>query len=853
MIWFEHIWHNWSDSPTDDGDNTAFNFYSQHLNFTFPDPSTDADNEFFLEYLTRSEIEVNFLLDSKIIDENFFNALSNLEKNHVRVAIAKLISFRFATGVYNSDQSGSVAGISAHFKTKYSTESIPKDIIQELSSLSFFQPNLFVNLYPGPGRGMKKTSGITLNEAKTLFMELFLTNHKTAILDVAQKVIDSQSFKDYIANHPAVVSPKADVQDGSISLSKLAVETILALRNAGQKIFLNDNSVWKTGSELKNQILNLIADIAANTSDILVNKEDIKQVKPFKLIGEAQLKDGAVTDIKISDTGISGSKIKNNTLGEAKLTAAVKTKLNKASNLDKASSTDFDVEKNTHILKYDETVKITIPEGCTNFTLKFCLKNSDATIEDDLTGVVRTISPKELFWVFNNSQWGHKHLFEDYLTPFDRWDAYVFHNKSNKTREYIFRPQQGVGVPIHWRKAAFDLAMGTNPKMLVIPFNPSFIKETKIEVVGAKNFIIPQNFSKLAFKKTATDTYFDEHEIKIKKINEAIGEISTAHSAQETLTLKAQFSQNGNIVRFRFPSIVDKFYKLLFFDDKNTEVYNLVFDSFHEKIICNDKIVRSEVNFNFDKPFRDLFISWKSWKAENWSTLKIIAFGATSSSMFSNTRGFSLPFAETQTKKNSDLINANHPAKGLILPHFPLFYIEYKTGKWKVLNNGYLKLLNWNNATKVLTIELKSKILGGWIHLSGRFNSNDDSPEIWLMPNGQGSYKAKFYEGYDNAYSKYTYSSSSRPFILQKYNKSAGEGIIEKCRFVLNGNNMDFSTKILDVDNDFRTSNAYGKYTGNSPFKSTRLIFKFRSKNIGANTVTDGTFFGANLVAGVVE
>lgn len=121
------------------------------------------------------------------------------------------------------------------------------------------------------------------------------------------------------------------------------------------------------------------------------------------------------------------------------------------------------------------------------------------------------------------------------------------------------------------------------------------------------------------------------------------------------------------------------------------------------------------------------------------------------------------------------------------------------------------------------------------------------------MPSGQGTYKSKFYEGYDNAYSKYTYSSSSRPFIFQKYSKSAGEGIIEKCRFVINGTHMDFSTKILDVGNDFRTSNAYGKYTGCSPFKSKTLTFKFRSKKISANTVTDGTFFGVNLVAGVVE
>ena len=848
---FSHIWNNWNENNLDPN-SSAFDFYTKNLKFTFPSPLTSENNVFWKEYLTRAEFEINLLLNSKIINSAFFDKLIISEKNHVRNAIAKLISFRFHQGVYTTSESGSVGGISAKYTSNYETDRLPKDVFQELSSLSFFQPSIFPTLFDTFDK-LDLSDKISLAEAKILFMDMFLTNHETAILDVAQKVIDSAAFQKYIESHPNFVakpgSPGKDGKDGKDSTvpgppgkdSTGLAATDLTFFNRIKKIIdFDSGSDFKIGYSPDDNIGDEIG-FYANRGQLIsgVNR------KNFGDIIKGTVPDKSITNVQIKDSTIEYKNLNDNVKGR----------------LGGGGATDWskiDVEKNTHLYKYNETLKISLPLGCTNFTLKICLDGTGyKTIKDDLTDGFIEISPKELFFVFNNKQWGHTHLYEDYLSSYNLWDAYIKIDKVKNLREIYFSSIHNNVHGLTHSQKYFTKQLGADPKILIIPENPFFIKNIKIEVAGDRNMVIPNGFSKMDFKKTATDIYYDEHEIKIKKINQIIKEISTAHSVKKTLILKGQYSQVGNIAKFIFPSIVDKFYKLVFFDTKNTEVYNLTFDTFHEKIICDDKIVRDEVNFNFNKPLKSLFISWTSWEAVNWSSLKIIAFGATNHSMESSTSGVLLPFAETQTKKNSDLINSNHPSQGLILPYFPLFFIEYKTGKWNILNNGYLKNLNWNNTTKVLTIELKSKILGGWVNLFGRFNSVDDNPEVWLMPNGQGTYKAKFYEGYDNQYSKYSYSSTSRPFIFQKYNKSVGEGIIEKCRFILNENNnvnnMDFSTKILDVDNDFRTSKTYGKYTGNSPFKSKTLIFKFRSKNIGVNTVTDGTFFGVSLDAGVVE
>ena len=768
------------------------------LKISFTD--TQITDAYIDENLVRAENFINYDVAGLILPIAKFNALKADQKSHIKNAIGYLAEYWIRENIYSEGEStsSSLGSLNYSQTNQRSPDYVPEIVQREIELSGLFSRQTFLK-----NEDKSKEDDFSWEQVGDQLF-LFLGNIKMISYAQAETLINTK-----FADHPLSTADIKKLVDDETG--KQFLKHALGLT---QKVEANIDKTNQNDLEIKTNTATLAkhkGDIEANTVKTVKNKTDITKNK---------------TDI---------SNLKGNASGGA------------------TDWSKIDVEKNTHILKYDETVKITIPEGCSNFTLKFCLKNSSSAVKDDLTGRIKSISPKELFFVFNNEQWGHKHLFEDYLSPFDHWDAYVFHNKSNKTREYIFRPKQGIANVLHWGKLGFDTAMGIDPKMIVIPFNPFFIKETKIELVGAKNFIIPQNFSKLAFKKTATDVYFDEHEEKIKKINQSIGEISAAHSAQQALTLKAQYDQFGNIARFRFPSIVDKLYKLVFFDAKNTEVYNLTFDTFHEKIICDDKIIRDEVNFSLDKTFKDLFIYWKSWEAVNWSTLKIIAYGATSSSMNDSTSGILLPFAETQTKKNTDLIHSKHPAKGLILPHFPLFYIEYEFGDWKVLNKGYMKNLNWNKTTKVLTIELKSKILGGWVNLSGRFNSLDTSPEVWLMPSGQGSYKAKFYEGYDNAYSKYSYSSTNRPFIFQKYNKSAGEGIIEKCRFVLNGKSMDFSSKILDVDNDFRTSKAYGKYTGNSPFKSKTLIFKFRSTTIGASTLYAGTFFGVNLEAGQVE
>lgn len=771
------------------------------LKISFTD--TQITDAYIDENLVRAENFINYDVAGLILPIDKFNALKADQKSHIKNAIGYLAEYWIRENIYSEGEStsSSLGSLNYSQTNQRSPDYVPEIVQREIELSGLFSRQTFLK-----NEDKSKEDDFSWEQVGDQLF-LFLGNIKMISYAQAETLIKTK-----FADHPLSTADIKKLVDDETG--KQFLKHALGLT---QKVEANVAKTNQNDLEIKTNTATLAkhkGDIEANTVKTVKNKTDITKNK---------------TDI---------SNLKGNASGGA------------------TDWSKIDVEKNTHTYKYNEALKITVPLGCSNFTLKMCLDGTGYTgVKDDLTGSYNLIYPKELFFVFNNKEWGHVHLFEDYLSPYDIWQSYIKIDRVKKLREIYFKFQNTA-----WTTQTFTQILGRDPKIFILPENPFFIKDIKIEVAGNKDFVIPKEFTKMEFKKSATDVYYDEHEAKIKKINgsigeinQSIGEISTAHTPQETRTLKAQYSQLGNIAWFQFPSIVEKFYKLVFFDSKNSEVYNLILDTFHEKIICDDKIIRDEVNFNFNKNTRAIYISWKSWEAVNWSTLKIIAFGATKSSMVSSTSGISLPFAETQTKKNSDLITSKHPAKGLILPHFPLFYIEYEFGDWKVLNKGYMKNLNWNNTTKVLTIELKSKILGGWVNLSGRFNSLDTSPEVWLMPSGQGSYKAKFYEGYDNAYSKYTYSSTNRPFIFQKYNKSAGEGIIEKCRFVLNKKDMDFSSKILDVDNDFRTSKAYGKYTGNSPFKSKTLIFKFRSTTIGASTLYAGTFFGVNLEAGQVE